>query len=230
MERIELSKRLQSISDYIAPYRRIADIGTDHCFVPIYLAQNGLIDWAIATDLRDGPIQEARKNVARYGVEHVVDVRKGDGLAPLHEKDRVEAIIIAGMGGRLIREILTRDAKRLTTVKRYILQPNKSAWVLREWLFTSNYTVVDEKMLSDAGVIYEIIVAEPTTERVRYTEDDVRFGPILRKRRENAFLAFWEAELHHKEQIVKGIPLLQPNRIKLEEEIKQIKNMLDLKE
>ncbi len=222
MERIVLSSRLQAIVDYIAPYRRIADIGTDHCYVPIYLAQNGFIDFAVATDLRDGPVQEARKNVARFGVHHCVHVRKGDGLTPLRESDGIEVVIIAGMGGRLIQKLLEQDAKRLTTVKRYILQPNKSAWLIREWLFTNSYTITDEKMLSDGGIIYEIIVAEPSSKPTFYTKEDILFGPILRKRREETFLAFWENELHHKENIISRIPPNHPQRKRLEEEIQTI--------
>lgn len=227
MEKIEISQRLKAITEYISPYKNIADIGTDHCFVPIYLLQNNRITKAIATDLRDGPIQEAKKNVSIYQLEDKIEVRKGNGLAPIKNEDQIEVVIIAGMGGRLIRDILEQDVKRLKTVKRLILQPNKSMWVVREWLFTNSYTITNEKILSEAGMTYEIIVAEPIRESIEYTEDDILFGPFLRKEKNEAFITFWQEERKHKELILSTLPNHHPDRKRLETYIQQINEILN---
>lgn len=226
MESIVLSKRLEAITQYISPYKYIADIGTDHCFVPISLCQEKIIEGAIATDLRDGPIEEAKKNVKIYQLDDKIQVRQGNGLSPLTIDDNIDVVIIAGMGGRLMGDILERDAKRLTQVKRYILQPNKSTWFVRKWFYTNGFKIIDEAIVEDEGIIYEIIVAEPAETPITYHEYDLMFGPILRHRKDPLFIVYWANQLNHKQQILSNLRGDHPDRRRLISEITKIKEVL----
>jgi len=144
---VELSNRLKTIAEYVKPYRHVVDIGTDHCFVPIFLVLNQVIDKAIATDVNIGPINEAIKNIESYQLENVIETRVGNGLVSLNEKDRCDVIIIAGMGGKLITDILNSKISILEKNKRLILQPNVSEVVVRKWLSRNHYEIVYEEIL-----------------------------------------------------------------------------------
>ncbi|WP_225047185.1 tRNA (adenine(22)-N(1))-methyltransferase [Lacticaseibacillus kribbianus] len=189
MEKIHLSPRLQHIANFLGDGRRIADIGTDHAYLPIQLAQSGLIDYAVASDIGAGPVAIATANVAAQGLEDVIAVRQADGLLGLDPEDGIDTIFIAGMGGLLIRDILTAGLARLDGTETLVLAPNRDDEAVRTWLAKHEFGILDEDLLEDAGHVYPIIVAGQTKPEVPYTEADLILGPVLRKRRSPLFLA-----------------------------------------
>lgn len=143
---INLSIRLQSIADCIPDCQCVADIGTDHALLPIYLTQKGICQKAIACDIKEGPLKRASSNLKQYGNEKV-EIRKGKGLKPLR-KGEADLIVIAGMSGTTISDILHKgkDTSQSTPL---ILQPVQSDEFLRRYLWNNGYEIISEKYVKD---------------------------------------------------------------------------------
>lgn len=205
MELIKLSNRLYTLTKYVAPHRYLVDVGTDHCFVPIYLMQQNIIDGAVAIDVNLGPIKEAQKNIERYGLSDHIKTRLGNGLAPINEDDRLDCILIAGMGGKLISDILTQEAEKLSANKRLILQANVASDYVRETLLKLNYHIVAEEMVVENNIYYEIIVADRGQGEM-LTEAEILFGPYLIRERQPLFEFKWQERLAYLKQLLPQIP------------------------
>ena len=153
---MELTARLQSVADQVPQGAAFADIGTDHAYLPVWLLLNGRIRHAIAADLREGPLNSARETAEQYGVSHQVSFRLCIGLADI-SADEVDTIVIAGMGGDLIADIIT--AAPWVKNKRYelILQPMTSVEDLRQYLCDNGFMITEERAVSSQGRIYTVI-------------------------------------------------------------------------
>jgi tRNA (adenine22-N1)-methyltransferase len=156
---ITLSERLRKIADKVPKGARLADIGSDHALLPVYLALERRIVFAVAGEVNEGPYQAAKRQVMRYRLQHLIDVRKGDGLQILAPGE-VDVITIAGMGGGLIVDILESGQDKLQGVARLILQPNVGESLVRRWLWENGWLLKDEEIVEEGGKIYEILEAE----------------------------------------------------------------------
>jgi tRNA (adenine22-N1)-methyltransferase len=204
MNELQLSKRLEEVVKCIPPNSIIADIGSDHAYLPCYAYLQGFIKKAIAGEVTDGPFQSAVQQVKRVGLEHVIDVRKGDGLEVI-SKNEVDCVIIAGMGGTLIRNILEEGKEKLADVKRLVLQPNIGAKAVRQWLIDYSWEIKEEKILEEDGRIYEIIAAEPGDALKPYGENTAAgllLGPLLMHEKNSAFIKKWTHELNHWKKVI----------------------------
>lgn len=154
-DKLDLGPRLRAIAA-LAPENCgcLADIGTDHGYVPVSLLLEDRISRAVAADVGALPLDHARRTAALYGVTERIDFRLGDGLSVLRP-DEAEAIVIAGMGGDAITGILAA-APWSRVGPLLLLQPMSKAEVLRAWLPANGYTVLAEKLVQDKGVIYPI--------------------------------------------------------------------------
>lgn len=152
---MELSKRLNWILRYIDKCNSIMDVGTDHGYIPIHLVKNNIVKKAIASDINKDPLEKARLNASLDGVLDKIDLRLGGGLEPLKNKE-VQGIIIAGMGGNLIRDILEKDINKVKSLEYLILQPAQNPEVLREYLYNTNYEILNEDLCFDEGQFYEL--------------------------------------------------------------------------
>ena len=150
-----ISKRLNKISSHIKG-KRMADIGTDHGLVPIFLIENKIVDYAIAADISKPSLQKAIDLAKEKNIER--DARLGDGMEVLNPEDGIETVVIAGMGGVLIGEILS--ASEISKNVRLILQPMQGAKELRKYLFENGYEIIDEDVVFEDDRYFEIIVAE----------------------------------------------------------------------
>lgn len=157
---IRLSPRLRKIAALVPDGCTVADIGTDHAYIPAYLAENGIIRHAIASDIRSGPLARAEATVKRCRLEGTVETRLGAGLERLAPGE-AEVIIIAGMGGVLISEILEAAPETVSGAKLLILQPMTAVLELREYLSGNAYTVSGEYLVRETGKMYNIIAAVP---------------------------------------------------------------------
>jgi len=154
---VEVPPRLKALARLLSPGGVVADVGTDHALLPIYLIREGLATRVIATDVERGPYSRALKRVEAEGLLDRIDVRKGDGLEPLAPGEAQE-VVIAGMGGETIAAILTRaHPSLLATIDALVLGPMTGAAELRHWLDRNLYSPVAECLVEDSGRIYEII-------------------------------------------------------------------------
>jgi tRNA (adenine22-N1)-methyltransferase len=157
---LELSNRLREIAALVPRGKIVADIGTDHALLPVYLIERGITNKVIATDINRGPFESARQAVKAKGLQDMIDVRRGNGLDVLFPGE-VQAVIIAGMGGNTIRQVLADCPAEVGLFERLILQPMNDACDLRRWLLENGWCLIDEKLVLEADRLYVIIVAEP---------------------------------------------------------------------
>ncbi len=143
---------------YVRQGSAVADIGTDHAYLPILLVQNKTASRALASDVVDGPVEKARANVASYRLTEQIEIRKADGLCGI-EDFAPDDIIIAGMGGELIARILDESPYVKQSRVNLILQPMTKSEILREYLLTNGFEIVDESLAEEDGRIYKILLS-----------------------------------------------------------------------
>ncbi|RFU71704.1 tRNA (adenine-N(1))-methyltransferase [Peribacillus saganii] len=207
MNHEQLSKRLERVASYIPEGSVLADIGSDHAYLPCYSILNNQASKAIAGEVSDGPYNSARQQVRQTGLDQSISVRKGDGLEVL-ESGEATCITIAGMGGTLIASILENGKVKLESVERLILQPNVGAYNVRQWLMDNNWAIINEEILEEDGKIYEIIVAEKGDPLKLYQDKKdagLLFGPFLLKEKNPVFRKKWSMEQEHWKKILKQI-------------------------
>lgn len=157
---LHLTPRLKAIADSISQCNIIADIGSDHAYLPIYLVRNKKIKKAIASDINVGPANISRKRIKQYGLDDIIDVRVGYGLKVLGPNE-ANVIIISGMGGLLIINIIKESQDIARNSQMLILQPMKDGYQLRKWLIENSFDIVDEEIIKEESKFYEIIWAVP---------------------------------------------------------------------
>lgn len=222
---IKLSKRLEAVAAYVPENSRLADVGSDHAYLPLFLVENGRIDFAVAGEVVQGPYQSALSNVAQAGKNQFIQVRLANGLAAVQKADAIDVVTIAGMGGRLIADILMADLGKLATIKRLILQPNNCEDELREWLAQHDFRIIAEEILIENQKNYEIMVAEHG--RMTLSDLDRRFGPFLRREKTAAFATKWNRELQKLSLALEKIPTENTaDRTELCRKIEAIKEVL----
>lgn len=206
---VRLSERLEKIAGFIAPGMRVADIGTDHGYIPIYLIQNGISPYAIAADINKGPLEKMEENLQKHmgDSREGIIMRHGPGLEVL-EPGEVDAVVMAGMGGLLIEDILDKDAELTNSIKAFILQPRNAPDKLRKWLLDNGFLITGEVLARESRFVWEIICASPG------------FG---NKAKEMYFKGNPEQYLVGQHIIQNSDPLLEEfiaNKIRVEKEIK----------
>ncbi|HET7628438.1 MAG TPA: tRNA (adenine(22)-N(1))-methyltransferase TrmK [Bacillales bacterium] len=205
MNEIKLSKRLQAVADAVPEGASLADIGSDHAYLPCFLSLAGKIRAAIAGEVAVGPYSSAKSQVDRLHLGDVVSVRLGDGLEVIRQGE-VDVVVIAGMGGPLIADILQRGKEKLSAVRRLVLQPNVEAEGVRTWLVDHGWELRHESILEEDGHIYEILTAEPGNPHRPYVgtgRQGLLYGPFLMKERNSVFLKKWRLQLRHWKKIEK---------------------------
>jgi tRNA (adenine22-N1)-methyltransferase len=192
----KLSQRLEKVSNYVLQGSVLADIGSDHAYLPCYLGLKKKIKKGIAGEITEGPYLSAKEQVELDGLSDIIEVRKGDGLSVLKENE-AEVVTICGMGGSLITSILEKGKDKLGRTKRLVLQPNIGAKNVRKWLFKEKWVLSAEEIIKEDGKIYEVLVADRSGEQP-YTnniEAELLFGPFLLKLQNEAFKEKWAGEV-----------------------------------
>ncbi len=205
----ELSTRLRTCLEALAPLKTIADIGTDHAYLPCVGMMENKIAYAIAADIGVGPLESAKATIKRYGLSHKIETRLGGGFSILKPHE-VEGVVVAGMGGKLIVSILEENVDLTRSFDRLVLQPNIDANLVRQWLANRQFDIINEEIMLDEGKFYEVIVAQPTTQAVCYNELDLEFGPILRVKANDEFIAKWRKEYNKNQEILNQLPVGHP--------------------
>ena len=157
---IKLSERLELIANLIDENETMADIGTDHGFLPVSLWERGICKKIILSDVNKGPLEKASQNIKATNPGIEFDLRLGNGLETILSGE-VSTLVIAGMGGVLITEILAADLEKSKSFKKIILQPRNGQSKLRYWLLTNGFDIIKEELVKEGLYICEIIVAKP---------------------------------------------------------------------
>lgn len=156
-----LDTRLLAVAAQIRHGSRMADIGTDHAYLPVYLVSQGICPAAIASDLREGPLAAAERTISAAGLADSISLRLADGLAAI-TPDEAEDVAIAGMGGETIAAILQAAPDWHTPDHRFVLQPMTRAEDLRAWLLNNGFTVLEEHLVVDGRHLYPVMTAAYT--------------------------------------------------------------------
>ena len=226
----KLSERLKTVASFVDKNTKLADIGSDHAYLPCYLVHTGIISQAIAGEVVRGPFESAQKQVKSEGLENNIDVRFGNGLEVIKEEDNVETITIAGMGGPLIASILEAGKDKLKNADKLILQPNIHAKAIREWALKEDWKIVDETILEEHDKIYEILVLKKG--EMELTELELLVGPILLNERSDVYKKKWINELNEWQRIIDQLDKIQETaevqqkKEELQRKIKLVKEAL----
>ncbi|WP_458412470.1 tRNA (adenine(22)-N(1))-methyltransferase [Schinkia sp. CFF1] len=209
MNELILSRRLETVASEIPPNSKMADIGSDHAYLPSYAVLHGIASYAVAGEINEGPYQSAVNQVEKLSLSNSIKVRKGNGLEVI-EKGEVNVITIAGMGGPLISEILEAGKEKLAEVERLILQPNVGAKNIRIWLLENGWQLIKEHIVEEDGKIYEVLVAERGNQGAPYKDEKnveaaLLLGPLLMKEKDEVFKKKWLHELAKWEMILKQL-------------------------
>jgi tRNA (adenine22-N1)-methyltransferase len=194
-----LSVRLERVAAHVPAEARLADIGSDHGYLPVALMRRGAIAAAVAGEVALTPFNAAQRTVRENDLDQRITVRLADGLAAIEPGDGITAISICGMGGETIRDILNSGKAQLSGQERLVLQPNGGEQPLRQWLMENGYRILSEEVLRENRFYYEIIVAERAGP-VMYSAEELYFGPLQMQARTPAFLAKWQRMLREKQK------------------------------
>ena len=157
---IKLTPRLKTIADEIKNGETMADIGTDHGFLPVYLWEAGICPKVVMTDISRGSLSKAAENCRSFYPDEEFDLRLGNGIEVLSYGE-VDSVVIAGMGGILMTEILGADLRKARSFRKLILQPRNRIGYLRWWLYSNGFSVSNEKLVREGKFICEVITAVP---------------------------------------------------------------------
>lgn len=192
-EEIKLSNRLLLVASYLPKGANFADIGSDHAYLPCFVCQQDSTANAIAGEVNVGPLSSAQETINQYNLNDYVEARLGDGLSVLQQNE-VNQVVIAGMGGSLIRTILENGKDKLSSVNLIITQPNVDEKNVRKWFMENHFNIQDESILEENGHIYEVIVGKRVNDATTLSEKEQLFGPKLLAQRNELFYKKWESE------------------------------------
>jgi len=227
---MELSLRLEKVASLVEPCRCVADIGTDHGYIPIYLVGRNICTNAIASDINRGPLEKAAKNISLHGFTGKIECRLGSGLNTL-KKGEAQVAIIAGMGGNLIRDIIEERMDLFKEFKSVVLQPVQNPEVLREYIYNKGFEILDEELCVDENKFYEIM-------KIRYGEKKYHMESIfyevskkLFDERHPEIKNFIRKKYKKYSTIVSQIeddtPLARERKAELDAKLKKLREMLE---
>ena len=189
---MQLSKRLSAVAGFVTPGSRVADVGTDHGYVPIYLVETGRSPGVIAMDINEGPLLRAQQHIRDAGLGAYIQTRRSDGAAAL-KSGEADTLITAGMGGPLMERILTQGREVLESCREFILQPQSEIREFRKYLQQNGFRIEQEEMVQEDGKFYLILRA--VHGRMQWEREiDFRFGKLLLEQRHPVLLEFLRRE------------------------------------
>ena len=158
---MKLKPRLAEVAKCILPESKVADIGTDHAYLPVYLIKQGICKKVIGVENNQQNLDKAQKTVDLFNLASKIELRLGNGLAALNTDDAIDVIVIAGLGGRTTVKIMLAGAGSLNRYKYFVLQPMSDIYLLRRWLLAHGFRISHERLAREKGHFYEIMIVQP---------------------------------------------------------------------
>lgn len=205
-----LSPRLLAVAEAIPPGSRVADLGTDHGKLPLWLAANGLVAFCLATEKNAALLRRAARAPDSAVWGSLVAYRAGDGLRAILAEDRIDTVVLAGVGGRTILRLLEAQAGSLSSFSRLVLQPRSEQALVRAWLLEHGFALVSERLTNERGRFHLTVAAERVTDPSLYVhpllsrEDLLAAGPLLVRQRAPEVARFWRLEHERLSSIVRS--------------------------
>lgn len=176
---MELSARLEAVAGMVTSGNRVCDVGCDHGYISIYLVKNGISPYVYAMDVNKGPLMRAKEHIRMYGLEHKIETILSDGLMTLGERES-DALVCAGMGGKLVIKILTEGMQKVQKMQELILQPQSDIHLVRAFLREQGFFIDKEDMVFEDGKYYpmmHVLVHSKKQNEEKSVCD--KFGPAL---------------------------------------------------
>lgn len=176
---MELSARLAAVAGMVTEGNRVCDVGCDHGYISIYLVKNGISPYVYAMDVNKGPLLRAKEHIANYGYEDKIETILSDGLVSLGDKES-DALVCAGMGGRLVIKILAEGMEKVRKMKELILQPQSEIHLVRAFLRQQGFFIDKEDMVYEDGKYYPMM--HVLIQSDKQNEENAlfdKFGPCL---------------------------------------------------
>lgn len=201
-----LTNRLMEISKFVAKNSIVGDIGTDHGYLPVYLMENKISKLVIATDISEKSLDKIITYVRDNGLEEYIITRLGDGLDVIKPFE-IDTLVIAGMGGLLIRDILEKNKETTNSITNFIFQPMIASRELRQYLIENKFNILDESLAREKDKFYEIIYAK---KGFGYMEDEIDYeiNPVLIEKKNPILKDFLLFKINKQDEIL--------NRLKYE--------------
>lgn len=205
--KVNLSARMKALADLVTIGNSACDVGCDHGYVSIYLVQERQAPKVLAMDVNKGPLERAADNVRQMGLSDYITLRLSDGLSE-YRQGEAESLVIAGMGGKLMKRILEREPEKTGSFRELILQPQSELAMFREFLRNLGYSIVEEDMILEEDKFYPIIKAVAGTYQGEDLRLEDRFGPVLLKKKHPVLKLFlqkeWESGLKIRADLLKA--------------------------
>ena len=199
---ISLDSRLSLCASFVHNGCRLADIGTDHAYLPVYLCQKGVIKSAIAADINPDPLKSGQKTIAEAGLDGVIQTRLSDGLEKIAPGE-ADDIVIAGMGGELIAKIIGSWEYSRDSEKRFILQPMTKSELLIEWLCKNGFEIIDQDCCVASNKCYTVLLVQYSGEPQNHGETFFYLGRLEPQKNET-HLRFVESHIQRLQKKANG--------------------------
>ena len=221
---MKINSRLKKIGDLVEANSFCLDVGCDHALLDIYLVTRNKGIKAVASDIAEGPLEHAKKNIKRERLEDKIETRLGPGLTTY--SDEINTIIISGMGGRNIIGICKDSPKVLKQIDTMIISPNNYHEDVKRYLTKNGFYIENEEFVKDKKFIYQIIIFKKG--KKKYTKKDYFFGPSFLIKKGPLFREYYLRELKSREILISLLPKgYRLKKYQLKQEIKMIKNEIE---
>lgn len=220
---MKINNRLKTIGDLVEANSFCLDVGCDHAFLDIYLVKKGIGIKAIASDILEGPLSQAKQNIKKEGLEKEIETRLGNGLETYSSE--VDTVIISGMGGRNMIGIFKNKLNILKKIETIIISPNNYQEDIKRFLCKNGFMIADEVLVKEKKFIYQIIKFKRG--KKHYSEKEYFFGPINLEKKDKLFYEYFQREVKSREILIEVLP--KNYRLKkfiVKREIKMIKEEL----
>jgi tRNA (adenine22-N1)-methyltransferase len=221
---MKINARLKKIGDLVEANSFCLDVGCDHALLDIYLVHRNKNIKAVASDIAEGPLEQAKKNIKRERLDDKIETRLGNGLSTY--TDEIDTVIISGMGGRNIIGICKENLKVLKKIKTLIISPNNYQIDVKKYLTKNGFYIDNEEFVKDKNFIYQIIILKRGIKK--YTKKEYFFGPKFLEKKGPLFREYYLRELKSKEILKSMLPSkYRLKRYQLKKEIELIKNEIE---
>lgn len=199
---MNISNRLKTIASFVSSDAYIIDVGCDHALLDIYLCLNNDKIKAIASDINEKPLKQAKKNIEEYKLEKRIKIQQQNGIENIDSK--IDTIVISGMGTSTIIDILFTDINKLKNINKIIISSNNDYYKLRKTFIKYGYFISKEDIVYENNKYYPIIVFEKG--KIKYNYFELKYGPLLLKNKSNVFINYIKNINNKNVVILKEIP------------------------